>query len=86
MPLNDSTAQPCAHTDRDELARKFMQVYDTSDASTQLIIQVFVHAVAEQETAHLRELIKLYRRNKNVREAAQRLIALIEAKAVEVQA
>jgi hypothetical protein len=63
-----------------------MQVYDSSDASTKLIIQVFVHAVAEQDTAPLRELLKLYRRNKGVREASQRLIALIEAKAVEVQA
>jgi hypothetical protein len=88
MPLNDSTAQPCAHTERDELERELIEAYLASSEVNKFIIRVFVHAVANKDTAPLHELVKHFSRDKKVKEGVLSLIAHIEqADAVqEVQA
>ena len=83
MPLNHSTAQACAHTERDELEREFIEAYLASSEVNKFIIRVFVHAAAP-----LHELVKRFSRDKKVKEGVLSLIAHIEqADAVqEVQA
>ncbi|HMT93900.1 hypothetical protein [uncultured Thiothrix sp.] len=86
--MNTSTAQACAHTDRDELEREFIEVCLASSEVNKFITRVFVHAAANKDTAPLHELVKRFPRDKKIKDAVLGLIAHIEqADAVqEVQA
>lgn len=63
---------------RDDVIQDIVAIYKDSDPFKQFVIMVLVKASAKNDTAPLYALIKACPRNKSVKDAARKMIAMIE--------
>lgn len=63
---------------REEIIQDIVAIYKDADPFKKFVITVLIKASASNDTAPLHGLIKACPRNKSVKEAARKMIAMIE--------